>query len=163
MRKALLATMLLATALYGVAGAADASRAQAPQPAAPFEPGIADLMTMIVQPRHIRLGLAGRDRNWAYATYELRELADSLLRVVRSWPKYKGLPLGGMVEAIAKGPMAGVAQAIADRDAAKFDAAYGQLAEGCNACHQAANVGWVVIKQPVVGSFPDQDFRPVQP
>jgi len=31
------------------------------------------------------------------------------------------------------------------------------------ACHQAANVGMVVIKVPTGSSFPDQDFRPVKP
>jgi hypothetical protein len=163
MRRALLAAMLLAIALCGVATAPISSRAQAPQPAAPFQPGIADLMTMVVQPRHIRLWLSGRQQNWIYAEYELKELDDSLRRVARSWPKYKGLPLGGMVDAIAKGPMAAVTQAIADQNATKFATAFDQLTEGCNACHQAANVGWVVIKVPVRGSFPDQDFRPVKP
>ena len=38
-----------------------------------------------------------------------------------------------------------------------------ELTEGCNACHQAANVGMVVIKVPDASSFPDQDFRPRKP
>ena len=38
-----------------------------------------------------------------------------------------------------------------------------KLTEGCNACHQAANVGMVVIKVPSGSSFPDQDFRPLKP
>jgi hypothetical protein len=39
----------------------------------PYRPGLGDLMTMTVQPRHIKLGLA-RDHNWIYAAYELHEL-----------------------------------------------------------------------------------------
>ena len=88
---------------------------------------------------------------------------ESFERVVRVWPKYKGLPLGGMLDAITKGPMAAVSKAIADRDAAQFAAAYGQLTAGCNACHQAANVGLVVIKVPDASSFPNQDFRLQKP
>ena len=38
-------------------------------------------------------------------------------RVSRVWPRYKGLPLGGMVDAIGKGPMAEVAQAIEAKSA----------------------------------------------
>jgi hypothetical protein len=41
-----------------------------------------------------------------------------------------------------------------------FDAGYEKLTEGCNACHEAANVGMVVIKVPTGSSFPDQDFQP---
>jgi hypothetical protein len=31
-------------------------------------------MTAFVQPRHIKLGLAGSERNWSYAAYELDQL-----------------------------------------------------------------------------------------
>lgn len=31
-------------------------------------------MTMVIQPRHLKLGLVGREKNWDYAAYELREL-----------------------------------------------------------------------------------------
>jgi hypothetical protein len=120
-------------------------------------------MTMTVQPRHIKIALAGREGNWAYAKYELHELQEAFERVTRVWPKYKGLPLGGMVDAIAKGPMAELGQAIEAKSSQQFSAAVTKLTEGCNACHQAANVGVVVIKVPDVSSFPDQDFRPAKP
>ena len=117
-------------------------------------------MTMTVQPRHIKLLLAGHEQNWAYAKYELHELAGGVRsRACSVWPRYKGLPLGGMVDAIAKGPMAELSPPSTPRTN-KFTAAYEKLTEGCNACHQAANVGKVVIKVPDASSFPDQDFRP---
>jgi len=128
-----------------------------------YKPGLADLMTMTVQPRHIKLAIAGRARNWIYANYELAELGDALARAAALWPKYKGLPIDGMVDAFAKGPMRQVSVAIADKDPAGFAAAFGQLAVGCNACHQAANVGHVVIKTPALPDaqmFPDQEFGP---
>jgi hypothetical protein len=128
-----------------------------------YRPGLGDLMTMTVQPRHIKLGLAGQEKNWPYAKYELHELEESFGRVLRTWPKFKGLPLDGMMEAIAKGPLADVSQAIVEKDSSKFASAFAQLTEGCNACHQAANVGMVVIKVPEASSFPDQDFRPIKP
>ena len=34
-------------------------------------------MTMTVQPRHTKLGLAGSAGNWPYAAYELHELEES--------------------------------------------------------------------------------------
>ena len=120
-------------------------------------------MTMTVQPRHIKLALAGREKNWVYAKYELHELQEAFERMVRVWPRFKGLPLGGMVDAIAKSSMDELGKAIDGKDEAAFAAAYGKLTEGCNACHQAANVGQVVIKTPDASSFPDQDFRTQKP
>jgi hypothetical protein len=120
-------------------------------------------MTMTVQPRHIKLLLAGHEQNWPYAKYELKELQEAFDRVARAVPRYKGLPLGGMIDAIAKGPMDELAKAIENKDEVAFDAGYEKLTDGCNACHQAANVGMVVIKIPSGSSFPDQDFRPVKP
>jgi hypothetical protein len=135
--------------------------AQSPPPAPdPYRPGLGDLMTMTVQPRHIKLLLAGHEQNWPYAKYELHELQEAFDRAVRVWPRYKGLPIGGMVEAIAKGPMDELAKAIDAKDEVAFDAGYEKLTEGCNACHEAANVGMVVIKVPTGSSFPDQDFQP---
>ena len=140
--------------------------AQTPVPPAQpqaYRPGLGDLMTMTVQPRHIKILLGGHEQNWVYARYELHELEEAFDRVARVWPKYKGLPLGGMIDAIAKGPMDELAKAIDSKDEVAFDAAYERLTEGCNACHQAANVGMVVMKVPSASSFPDQDFRPLKP
>ena len=142
--------------------AASAAAAQSVPPAPePYRPGLGDLMTMTIQPRHIKLLLAGNAQNWVYAKYELHELQEAFDRAVRVWPRYKGLPLAGMVDSIAKGPLDELGKAIDRKDPAAVGAGYQKLTEGCNACHQAANVGQVVIKVPNASSFPDQDFRPL--
>ena len=46
-------------------------------------------MTMTVQPRHIKLGLAARDHNWSYAAYELHELEEAYERVARHSPQWR--------------------------------------------------------------------------
>ena len=155
--KVSIAVMLIA-ALVPLSAAAQ--KAPAPKP---YRPGLGDLMTMTVQPRHIKLLLAGHEQNWPYAKYELHELEEALERAVRVWPRFKGTPMGGIMDAIAKGPMAELAKAIERKDEVAFDAGYEKLTEGCNACHQAANVGMVVIKVPSGSSFPNQDFRPLKP
>lgn len=157
-----LAALIVASGIVMAPGVGAAQNSSAPSPQ-PYRPGVGDLMTMTVQPRHIKLALAGRQKNWAYAKYELQQLEEALHRVVRTWPKWKGLPLGGVVDAISKGPIAAVSKAIADQNVGDFAAAFAQLTEGCNACHQAANVGMVVITVPEASSFPDQDLRPGKP
>lgn len=124
-----------------------------------YQPGLGDLMTMTVQPRHIKLALAGRKQNWAYAAYELHELNEAFGRAARAWPEWQSMPITDMLKSVMKEPMANLAQAIKAADAARFATAYGQLTDGCNACHQAANHGFVVIQTPQASPYPDQDFK----
>lgn len=156
----------IAAILLAVLGLSTVSMMAASQTAPPpqaYRPGLGDLMTMTVQPRHTKIAIAGREANWPLAKYELHQLQEALDRVVQNWPRWRGFPLGGMVEAVEKGPMAALAEAIEAKNAEQFGAAMGQLTEGCNACHQAANVGMVAIKTPDASSFPDQEFRPAKP
>ena len=44
-----------------------------------------------------------------------------------------------------------------------FNDAYARLTGTCNACHQATERGFVVIRVPRSSPFPDQDFLPVRP
>jgi hypothetical protein len=164
MKRPIVASLLAIPVLIGASVMA-ASQSPPPQPQQQqaYRPGVGDLMTATIQPRHAKIMYAAREANWPLAKYELHQLQEALDRVVQAWPRWKGLPLGGMVEAVGKGPMAAVGEAIDAKDAAQFTKAFGQLSEGCNACHQAANVGFVVIKPPDASNFPDQDFRPVKP
>lgn len=134
--------------------------APAPQPQA-YRPGLGDLMTMTVQPRHIKLALAGREKNWVYAAYELHELEEAFDRVARVWPQWRAVPITDMMTSV-KEPMAAMERAIKAADAAAFDAAYGELTKGCNGCHLGAERGMIVIKVPDASTFPDQDFQPVK-
>ena len=85
-------TGLVATSLPIVAHAQGAGTSGNPPPA--YRPGLGDLMTMTVQPRHLKLGLAGQERNWAFAAYALHELEESFERVARVWPKWHDIAIG---------------------------------------------------------------------
>ena len=93
--------VVLIAALVPLSAAAQS----APPAPEPYRPGLGDLMTMTVQPRHIKLLLAGHEQNWPYAKYALKELQEAFDRVARAVPRYRGLPLGGMIDAIAKEEM----------------------------------------------------------
>ncbi len=132
------------------------------QPALPppeYHPSLGDLMTMAVQPRHLKLGIAGRQRNWAYARYELSELRNAFGRVARTIPVYRNTELSGLFAALSAQPLDEVGQAIDAGDAAKFKAAYARLTSTCNACHLSQDHPMVVIRVPDAAAFPDQDFR----
>jgi hypothetical protein len=124
-----------------------------------YHPSLGDLMTMAVQPRHVKLGLAGKQKNWAYAKYELSELRNAFGRVARTIPVYRNADLGALMTALTTEPLKEVEDAIAAGDAGKFKAAYAKLTSTCNACHLSQDHPMVVIRVPDAAAFPDQDFR----
>jgi hypothetical protein len=134
------------------------------RPAAPYHPGLGELMTAFVQPRHIKLGLAGSERNWAYAAYELGELSETFDDVAALVPKHDNLSIPDAIAATVKQPMAALAAATKARNAVAFAKAYADLTASCNACHQSAGHPTIVIQVPTgagaASPFPDQDFRP---
>ena len=46
-----------------------------------FKPAMDDLMTMLVQPRHMKLYYAAQQQNWMLAGFELNELGAALRRI----------------------------------------------------------------------------------
>ena len=120
-------------------------------------------MTMTVQPRHLKIGLAGQERNWAYVSYELHELEEAFERVARIWPKWRDNDIAGLINGSTKEPLEAAEEAAKAKDAARFNDAYTRLTAACNACHQSANVGLIVIQAPKSSPFANQDFRPPKP
>jgi len=120
---------------------------------------LGDLMTAFVQPRHVKLGLAGSERNWSYAAYELDQLRATFADVAEIMPKYRDLSIPDMMNSTVKEPLAALDRAIQAKDGNQFTAAYRQLTESCNVCHRSYDRAAIVIQPPTVSSFPDQDFR----
>jgi uncharacterized membrane protein len=126
-----------------------------------YDPGgLGDYMNILIQPRHAKLGLAGREGNWPLTAYAFKELHQSLNNTAKSIPKFRTLSVPDMFDATLGEPRKALEEAIKAKDSAKFNAAYGQLTAGCNACHTAAGMGFIVIKVPESPAFPNQDFSP---
>jgi hypothetical protein len=128
-----------------------------------YHPSMGDLMTMAIQPRHIKLQLAGTQQNWAYANYELSELRHAFDRIARTIPKYQSIDTATISTAVTRAPLDALEQAINIGSAPEFAVAYAQLTQACNACHQSLKHAAIVIKVPDSAMFPDQDFRPSSP
>jgi hypothetical protein len=128
-----------------------------------YRPVTSDLMSAIIQPRHIKLWLAGNALNWAYAEYECRSLQGVFNRMVAAAPDYKKTKLTDMLDTFSKKPFDDLKAAIKAKDEAQFTKAYRELTDGCNSCHQSAGHAMIVIKVPDAAAFPDQDFGPSRP
>jgi hypothetical protein len=147
----------LALSLAALILAAPAADAQN-DPAA-YRPGLGDLMTMTVQPRHLKVGVAGEQRNWAYVQYEVRELEHAFERIVKLVPKWRDHDIATLVASSVKQPIEELEEAAKVQAPPLFYDAYVKLTSACNACHQSTNVGMIVIQAPKTSPFANQDFR----
>ncbi|HWD60050.1 MAG TPA: hypothetical protein VG308_17330 [Stellaceae bacterium] len=129
---------------------------------APFRPGLGDLMTALVQPRHTKLGLAGQAQNWDYAGYEAGELREAFDDIGKLILKHGNLQIAPAIASTVKPAIDDVDKAIKAKDEAQFTKAYAGLTDACNACHNSAGHPMIVIQVPNVSgtAFPDQDFSP---
>jgi hypothetical protein len=166
-KRLVLAAVFAALSLFGAAGAGMTQMAQQPAPQTPPPPSAAplayamtmgDMMNTLVQPRHAKLGLAGQAENWPLAGYAIVEIRQAFAGIVKAQPRFRGLPVGELVEAALNQAMTAVETAIKQKDPQKFAAAYDQLTQGCNACHAATDHPYVVIKTPDASAFPNQEF-----
>lgn len=159
----LVGCVLLALAVAAGAARIASGQAQPKAETPPYRPGMGDFMTAGVQPRHLKLAAAAQTGNWEYAAYALKEMGETFDRITRTLPVYRTRPTADLIAATVKAPMAALDAAIKAGDAAQFKAAYSELTQGCNECHEDTDRAMVRIQVPeTVPSFPDQDFRPVK-
>jgi hypothetical protein len=145
-----------AVCALALAGATGAVAQPPPQP--DYHPSLADLMTMAVQPRHTKIGLAGQARNWGYLTYEVDELKNAFNRIARTVPTYSQQPLEPVIATRIRPQIERLEAAVKAQDARRFDSAYADLTDACNTCHKALGKDWIVIRAPNVQAYPDQVF-----
>jgi len=167
MRRHMIAPAMLAACAAFVIAAAMSGPTAAQNPMgdpnaepAPFNPQMSALMSMLIQPRHAKLGLAGKEENWPLAGYALRELRQGFLVTARAVPRWKGLPVPDLFEAAVWAPLTLTDFAIKATEPRQFAEAYARLTAGCNACHATTDHPFVVIKQPDASAFPNQEFKP---
>ncbi len=127
---------------------------------APFNPQMSALMSMLIQPRHAKLGLAGKAENWPLAGYALKELKQGFAVISRAVPRWKGLPVPDLFDAAVTHQMTLLDVAIKLQYQRQFEEAYEGLTKGCNACHATTEHSFVVIKAPETSAFPNQEFQP---
>ena len=126
-----------------------------------FKPGLDDLMTMMVQPRHIKLYAAAQQKNWELAAFQLNELKASFRRIGQYIPTYRTLPMDPSVASIFTPKEDAVDAAIKGANSAQFASAYAELTTACNQCHQAMEHAFLVMKVPspaAMAPFVDQEF-----
>jgi hypothetical protein len=126
-----------------------------------FNPGFDDLMTVLIQPRHIRLYYAGTSNNWELAAFELAELRSAFRRAAQGMPTYQGSDVNAALQTFIDPKIKAIDAAIKAGNAKQFVKDYADLTAACNACHTFLEHPFLVIKVPDAASrtaYADQDF-----
>ena len=123
--------------------------------------GLGELMGL-AQMRHSKLWFAGEAGNWKLAAYELSEMQEGFADVVRYHPTHKQspVPIDEAVKTIMAEPLSDLGKAIAKADRKVFESAYDTVTDGCNACHQATDFGYIVVQRPKANPYSNQVFAP---
>lgn len=158
---------VILTASFSLAGWSAASAQNPPAPGGlnvlDFKPGFDDLMTMLVQPRHLKLFYAAQEKNWELAAFQLRELRASFRRSGQTLPMYRTWDVNKSVETMINPAMDRLDKAIAAKDAAMFDKEFAAVTTSCNACHRLMEHAFLVVKVPQAAGpslYPGQEFAP---
>ncbi len=133
----------------------------APPVADPGQPasaasGLAEIMGK-VQMRHIKLWYAIKSRSFDLVSYELGHLRDTFGTAVIL---YRNIPIELIVA--ADKPLAALQDAMKARDNRAAERAFTALTASCNACHEAAGIGYIRIHTPTSLPFSNQSFAPAR-
>lgn len=119
-----------------------------------YVPGTGEIMNNIIQPHHIKLWMAGNNKNWTLAEYELHLLSGGFKRIEKY---HAGTREAAAVKMIYP-EIDSVMEAIYNQQVAIFRRHYQLMTNTCNSCHQATGNAYVIISVPGNQSFGDQQF-----
>lgn len=113
-----------------------------------------------------KLYFAGMADNAALAEFYAHELEETVDDIAAGGYEEGGRDVGEAIEELFEPRLEGVEAAIAAQalspnaeDArALFEARYRVLVEGCNACHEATDHGYIRIVVPETSGYPNQSF-----
>ena len=127
-------------------------------PQYPLEPAVVSLANIMmgnIQPRHIKLWLIGKAKNWDLLNYEAQKLEKDFY-IASGF--YLGLPIDN-ITLVAK-PLRRLMEAANKKDYPLFTKAFDELTAGCNSCHVAGQVGYIHIQVPKSSSpFSNQNIE----
>ncbi len=124
-----------------------------------YKPSMPDMMNIAILPRHEKLAIAGRKRNWKYLAYETRELRGAFTKIARTAPAHDGWDTLAMFNSMIMTPIKNLEDAVKAEDGKAFDTNFAALTDACNACHVVVGRDYIVIKVPRDSAYPNQEFR----
>ncbi|HET7925564.1 MAG TPA: hypothetical protein VFL30_11735 [Rhodanobacteraceae bacterium] len=126
-------------------------------------PGQATAMTQVAY-NFNNLWFAARAENWPLAQFYANETRVRLRWALRITPVRKistgDLELQPFLDALEKGPLAQIGEAITAKNAPGLETAYRATLEACHACHVASEKPYLALQVPTAPAEPMIRFAP---
>jgi hypothetical protein len=146
-----------------------APRAERPAPrtmaAAPAEATLelADVMGKL-QLHANKLFFAGTKQNWKLAAFYVEELEETVADIKRRENVMHGqINVSGLMPALLMPEIETLERITNNKEAEEFPKSYTRLVNGCNTCHQAAQLPFIVISEPKTPALDNQRYEPIEP
>lgn len=114
--------------------------------------GLDDLMTLLVQPRHVKLYYAGTQKNWELAAAEASNLRGAMLGIAKTIGIYTSLGVRDASASLFEPALTSLDAAIATADSRRFASAYKDVTAACNACHVYKEHSYILVNVPERGA-----------
>jgi hypothetical protein len=121
------------------------------------KPSLADLMAL-TQLRQNKLWYAQKAQNWDLARYEFKQFQATIARMAKVYPTTSTQNVPGGVREDATRALDEISAGLEQKSQKRFEVGFTQLTKACNACHQAADVGFIVVQTPTRSPLANQDF-----
>ena len=106
------------------------------------QPGLGSLMAEFGN-RFVDVYYAAKGQNWGLASYQLGEMVEIVERVEKTVPDK-----APMLTSFEHEKIDALKKVLFEKNWGKFHAAFKQMAEGCNNCHEATNHPYIHFKLP---------------
>ena len=123
-----------------------------------LRPTLSDLM-VLTQMRHFKLWYAERVNNWKLASYELNQMEATLGRIAQLYPTASAVAQANLIHDKSEPILSDIRHAIDAKSNAHFETAFKKMTGLCNQCHEAAGVGFIVVRVPTRSPFGNQIFE----
>ena len=100
-----------------------------------------------------KLGLSIQANNPELTHFYHHEMEETAETIHKAVPEYDGFPIGQLTGSMAIPQLETLEKAIEGKKWPEINAAYDQLLNSCNACHQATDHGYIVITKPSNNPF----------
>ena len=114
---------------------------------------------MVLMQRYVEKAALSADAgNRPLAAFYAQKISERADRVIDGGYVIDGRDVSAIAAEIADPRAAALVQAAESGTQAEFDAAYGQMVQGCNTCHRLSGYGLVQIRRPDADAYPSQVF-----
>ena len=108
-----------------------------------------------------KAALAAEAGNWDLAGFYARKIEGNATLVVDGGYVVDGVDISQIAATVALARAESLVEAAEGADPPAFEAAFGQMIDGCNTCHKRAGYRYVQIVRPDAARYPSQDFAPI--